>query len=80
VSMKNLPDPGLIVRHDGLEASGLIVTPAARKLGASRKRHTDIVNGRAGQANCARGQLGVLAAPERGKRIERRVLWSIVFP
>lgn len=46
--MKNPPHPGLSVRHDCLEPLGLSVTEAARKLGVSRKRLSDIVNGRSG--------------------------------
>ncbi|MCE2484069.1 MAG: HigA family addiction module antidote protein [Desulfurellaceae bacterium] len=46
--MKNPPHPGLSVRHDCLEALGLSVTEAARKLGVSRKQLSDIVNGRSG--------------------------------
>ena len=48
VSMKNPPHPGLAVRHDCLEASGLTVTEAARKLGVSRKQLSDVVNLRSG--------------------------------
>ena len=46
--MKNLPHPGLSVRHDCLEPLGLSVTEAARKLGVSRKQLSDIVNCRSG--------------------------------
>ena len=46
--MKNPPHPGLSVRHDCLEALGLSVTEAARKLGISRKQLSDIVNCRSG--------------------------------
>ena len=46
--MKNPPHPGLSVRHDCLEPSGLSVTEAARKLGVSRKQLSDVVNGRSG--------------------------------
>jgi addiction module HigA family antidote len=42
--MKNPPHPGLSVRHDCLEALGLSVTEAAKKLGVSRKQLSDIVN------------------------------------
>ena len=42
--MQNLPHPGLSVRHDCLEPLDLSVTEAARKLGVSRKRLSDIVN------------------------------------
>ena len=46
--MKNPPHPGLSVRHDCLEALGLNVSEAARKLGVSRKQLSDIVNCRSG--------------------------------
>ena len=46
--MKNPPHPGLSVRHDCLEALGLNVSAAARKLGVSRKQLSDIVNCRSG--------------------------------
>ena len=42
------PHPGLSVRHDCLESSGLSVTDAARTLGVSRKQLSDIVNCRSG--------------------------------
>lgn len=44
--VKNLPHPGLSVRHDCLEPLGLSVAEGARKLGVSRKQLPDIVNGR----------------------------------
>ena len=46
--MKNPPHPGLSVRHDCLEPLRLSVTEAARRLGVSRKRLSDIVNCHAG--------------------------------
>ena len=46
--MRNLPHPGLSVRHDCLEPLGLTVTEAAKKLGISRKQLSDIVNGHSG--------------------------------
>ncbi len=46
--MQNPPHPGLSVRHDCLEPLELSVTDAARKLGVSRKRLSDIVNCRSG--------------------------------
>ncbi len=46
--MKNPPHPGLSVRHDCLEALGLNVSEAARKLGISRTQLSDIVNCRSG--------------------------------
>ena len=46
--MKNLPHPGLSVRHDCLEPLGLSVTEAAKRLGVSRKQLSDIVNCHAG--------------------------------
>ena len=48
VPMKSPPHPGLSVRHDCLEPLGLSVTEAAQKLGVSRKRLCDVVNGRSG--------------------------------
>ena len=46
--MKNLPHPGLSVRHDCLEPLSLSVTEAARKLGVSRKQLSSLVNCRSG--------------------------------
>ena len=46
--MKNPPHPGLAVKHDCLEPSGLTVTAAAKLLGISRRQLSDLVNGRAG--------------------------------
>ena len=46
--MKNLPHPGLSVRHDCLEPLDLSVTEAARKLGVSRKQLSSLVNCRSG--------------------------------
>lgn len=46
--MKDPPHPGLSVRYDCLEPLGTSVTAAARKLGVSRKRLSDIVNCRSG--------------------------------
>ncbi len=46
--MKNLPHPGLSVRHDCLEPLGLNVTEAAKRLSVSRKQLSDIVNCKAG--------------------------------
>jgi len=48
VAMKNPPHPGLSVRHDCLDPLGLSVTEAAKRLGVSRKRVSDIVNCRSG--------------------------------
>ena len=48
MQMKNPPHPGLSVRHDCLEALGLNVSEAARKLGVSRKQLSDVVNCRSG--------------------------------
>ena len=45
--MKNPPHPGLLVRHDCLEALGLTVTGGAKGLGVSRKQLSELVNGRA---------------------------------
>ena len=46
--MKHPPHPGLSVRYDCLEPLSLSITDAAHKLGVSRKRLSDIVNGRSG--------------------------------
>lgn len=43
--MKNPPHPGLSVRHDCLEPTGLTVTDTARRLGVSRKQLSDVING-----------------------------------
>ena len=46
--MKNPPHPGLSVRDDCLEPLELSVSEAARLLGISRKKLSDVVNCRAG--------------------------------
>ncbi len=46
--MKHPPHPGLSVYHDCLEPLGISITKAARHLGVSRKRLSDVVNGRSG--------------------------------
>jgi len=46
--MKNPVHPGLIVRHDCLEALGLTVTEGAKVLGVTRQALNNIVNGKAG--------------------------------
>ena len=46
--MSNPPHPGLSVRYDCLEPLGLSVSEAAEGLGVSRKRLSNVVNGRAG--------------------------------
>ena len=46
--MKNPPHPGLSVRHDCLEPLGLTLTEAAQRLGVSRERLSELVNGRSG--------------------------------
>jgi addiction module HigA family antidote len=46
--MKNPPHPGLSVRHDCLEPLGLSVTEAAKRLGVSRKRLSDVLDGHSG--------------------------------
>lgn len=45
--MANPPHPGLSVRHDCLEASGLTITAGARVLGVSRQALNNLVNGKA---------------------------------
>ena len=57
--MKNPPHPGLSVRHDCLEPLRLSVTEAAKRLGVSRKRLSDIVNCHAG------------ISPEMATRLDR---------
>lgn len=47
-AMANPPDPGETVRLDCIEASGLTVTEAARRLGCSRPALSRLLNGRAG--------------------------------
>ena len=46
--MKNLPHPGLSVRHDCLKPLGLSVTDAARALGVTRQALNNLVNGKSG--------------------------------
>ena len=48
MGMKYPPHPGLSVRHDCIEALGLTVSGAAKRLGVSRKQLSDIVNCHAG--------------------------------
>ena len=45
--MANPPHPGETVRFDCVEAAGLTVTEAARRLGCSRPALSRILNGRA---------------------------------
>ena len=42
--MKDPPHPGLSVKHDCLEPSGLSVTEGAKALGISRKALSELVN------------------------------------
>lgn len=46
--MKNPPHPGESIRYDCMEPLGLTVTETARHLGISRKRLSDVLNGKAG--------------------------------
>ena len=46
--MKLPPHPGLLIKHEVLDALDLNVTDAARKLGMSRVALSRILNGRAG--------------------------------
>ena len=46
-AMANPPHPGETVRFDCVEAAGLTVTEAARRLGCSRPALSRILNGRA---------------------------------
>ena len=47
-AMLNPAHPGEAVRFDCIEASGLTVTEAARRLGCSRPTLSRLLNGRAG--------------------------------
>lgn len=46
--MKRPPHPGLSVRHDCLEPSGLSVTEGAKILGVTRQALNNLVNGKGG--------------------------------
>ena len=46
-AMANPPHPGETVRFDCIEAAGLTVTEAARRLGCSRPTLSRVLNGRA---------------------------------
>ena len=46
--MKSPPHPGLLVKHDCIEALGLNVTAAAQALGVTRQTLSNLVNGNAG--------------------------------
>src|ERR1700687_5434984 len=46
--MKNLVQPGHVVRHDCLEPLGLSVTAGAKVLGVSRQALNNVVNGKSG--------------------------------
>lgn len=46
--MHNPPHPGLTVRHDCLEASGLTVTEGAKVLGVTRQTLNNLVNCKGG--------------------------------
>ncbi len=45
--MSNPPHPGATIRFECIEASGLTVTEAARRLGCSRPTLSRVLNGRA---------------------------------
>ncbi len=47
LKMKNPPHPGLLVRVDCLEPSGLNVTDGGKALGVSRSALSNLVNGKA---------------------------------
>jgi len=47
LKMKNPPHPGLLVRVDCLEPSGLNVTEGGKALGVSRSALSNLVNGKA---------------------------------
>jgi addiction module HigA family antidote len=46
--MKNPPHPGLMVRHDCIEALGLTITAAAKILGVTRQTLNNLINGKSG--------------------------------
>jgi addiction module HigA family antidote len=46
--MKNLPHPGLSVRHDCLEPLDMNVTEGAKALGVTRQALNNLVNGKSG--------------------------------
>ena len=46
--MKNLPHPGLSVRHDCIEALDLTITEAAEILGVTRQALNNLVNDKSG--------------------------------
>jgi antitoxin HigA-1 len=46
--MKNPTHPGLVVRHDCLDALGLSVTAGAKALGVTRQTLNNLVNGKSG--------------------------------
>jgi addiction module HigA family antidote len=46
--MRNLPHPGLSVRHDCIEPLGLTITEAAEALGVTRQTLSNLVNGKSG--------------------------------
>ena len=76
--MKNLPHPGLSVRHDCLEPLGLNVTEAAKRLRISRKQLSDIVNCNAGisPAMAIRLDKAFGAAPRRGCGYRLPTTWG----
>lgn len=47
-AMANPPHPGETIRYECIEASGLTVTEAARRLGCSRPALSRVLNGRSG--------------------------------
>ena len=46
--MKNPPHPGRIVRQECIEALGMTVTEAAKRLGVRRQTLNNLVNGKGG--------------------------------
>jgi antitoxin HigA-1 len=48
MTMKNPPHPGLSVRHDCIEPSGLTITEAAEILCVTRQTLNNLVNGKSG--------------------------------
>lgn len=48
MAMKNLPHPGLTVRHECLEPLALTVTEGAKVLGVTRQALNNLLNGKSG--------------------------------
>ena len=48
MTMKNPPHPGVVVRQECIEPSGLTITRAAETLGVTRNTLSELVNGKRG--------------------------------